>query len=436
MGAVAPNKGKDEFQLITERINHLVNTHSQLSGQISVQMHQLKDFFAIRLFQGGMSAKEIREKLSLYNHPSDWKLLCILVLQIDTIEGTRYREEDTDLLMFAINNIICDLIPEAHRFFSTPIDKSQATLLYCMEEDSDGFEQQAYRHAETIHHTVSQLLDLQVSIGISRCFTYLNHSPKAYREGLEALKYRMRLGPDIIIHINDAQQGQITKPVFPISAAEEIYDAVRMGDLIKANEGLSSFMDDIGKSNLEPRDYHLVFTRLVVDLIRIAEDNGETFQSPGRDEHSLFDQLDQFNAMKDVETWLKNTVISPIIHMLEQRRESQYTRIAEQIMDIIHQKYDTDLTLDLCASFLHYHPSYVKRVFRKGTGTNFSDYLVGYRMKVAKQWLSTSESKISEIAEKLRYHNSQNFIRQFRKLEGITPGQYRKLHENDSETTV
>jgi two-component system response regulator YesN len=434
LGKGKSNKGMDEFQLITERLNKLVSTHSQLSGQISVQMHQLKDFFAIRLFQGAINAKEIREKLAVYNHPSDWKQLCVLVLQIDTIEGTRYREEDTDLLMFAINNIICDLIPEADRFFSTPIDKSQVTLLFNMEENTAGFQQQAYRHAETIQQTINQLLHLQVSIGISRSFSQLNHSAKAYREGLEALKNRMRLGSDIIIHIDDVQQGQIRKPVFPLSAAEELYDAVRMGDLLKANECLSSFMDDVGKSGLTPRDYHMVFTRLVIDLVRIAEDNGENFQSPGRDELSLFDQLDQFNAIRDVEIWLSNTVIAPIIHMLEQRREFQYIKIAEQIMDIIHQKYDTDLTLDLCASLLHYHPSYVKRVFRKGTGTNFSDYLIGYRMKAAKKWLSTTDIKITEIAEKLRYNNSQNFIRQFRKLEGITPGQYRKLHEDDSET--
>jgi AraC-like DNA-binding protein len=33
---------------------------------------------------------------------------------------------------------------------------------------------------------------------------------------------------------------------------------------------------------------------------------------------------------------------------------------------------------------------------------------------------------VKEIAAKLRYNNSQNFIRSFRKIEGMTPGQYRE----------
>ncbi|BFT70618.1 helix-turn-helix domain-containing protein [Paenibacillus sp. P36] len=429
-------KGKDEFQLITERIHKLVSTHTQLTGQLSVQMAQLKDFTVIRLFQGGLSGKEVREKLSLYHEPGDWKLLCVLVLQIDTLEGTRYNGEDSDLLMFAINNIISELIPEANRFFSTPVDKSQVTLLHHSSDNLAEFRSQAYLQAEAIQETIKRLLHLQVSIGISRVYQQLNHSSKAYREGLEALKYRIRLGSELIIHIDDVQQGHIRKPIFPLSAAEELYDAIRMGDYERAYEGLSSIIDEIGRIDLTPRDYQLIFTRLIVDIVRIVEDQGESLQANDGEEYSLFGQLDRLYALKDVELWLKNTVITPTIQLLEQRRETQYTRIAEQIMDIIHEQYDTDLTLDHCASQLHYHPSYVKRVFRKGTGTNFSDYLITYRMKMAKQWLTATEMKISEISDKLRYNNSQNFIRQFRKLEGVTPGQYRKLYESDIEKLV
>lgn len=40
-------------------------------------------------------------------------------------------------------------------------------------------------------------------------------------------------------------------------------------------------------------------------------------------------------------------------------------------------------------------------------------------------YFNESNSKISEIAEKLKYNTPANFIRYFRKLEGTTPGQYR-----------
>jgi len=46
---------------------------------------------------------------------------------------------------------------------------------------------------------------------------------------------------------------------------------------------------------------------------------------------------------------------------------------------------------------------------------------------MAKKWLKETDMKISEIAERLNYANSTGFIRTFRKLTGMTPGQYREI---------
>lgn len=63
---------------------------------------------------------------------------------------------------------------------------------------------------------------------------------------------------------------------------------------------------------------------------------------------------------------------------------------------------------------------------KKEMGVTFSEYLSQYRLKIAKQWLEETDMTIAEIATRLRYNNAQNFIRYFKKLEGITPGRYRK----------
>ncbi|MNJ03635.1 DNA-binding transcriptional regulator AraC [compost metagenome] len=49
-----------------------------------------------------------------------------------------------------------------------------------------------------------------------------------------------------------------------------------------------------------------------------------------------------------------------------------------------------------------------------------------YRFKMAKKWLEETDMPVKDIAARLRYNNSQNFIRSFRKQEGMTPGQYRE----------
>lgn len=80
----------------------------------------------------------------------------------------------------------------------------------------------------------------------------------------------------------------------------------------------------------------------------------------------------------------------------------------------------------MCASVLNFHPVYLSRVFKKETGVNFVDYLMEYRMTVAKRMLESTNDKVSDIAERLRYTNTSAFIRTFRRIVGMTPGQYRE----------
>lgn len=48
-------------------------------------------------------------------------------------------------------------------------------------------------------------------------------------------------------------------------------------------------------------------------------------------------------------------------------------------------------------------------------------------MNMAKSWLENTNLKISDIGEKLKYTNTSAFIRTFRRVTGMTPGQYREL---------
>jgi len=50
-------------------------------------------------------------------------------------------------------------------------------------------------------------------------------------------------------------------------------------------------------------------------------------------------------------------------------------------------------------------------------------------MEQAKMWLEQTDMMVSEIAEKLAYHNTTAFIRTFRRIVGETPGKYRTEHK-------
>jgi len=146
----------------------------------------------------------------------------------------------------------------------------------------------------------------------------------------------------------------------------------------------------------------------------------------------LYDDVFELTTIEEIESWLNAQIIVKMIDTLSIREESQYKNISEKIVHIIQQEFDTDLTLESIAGRLHYNPNYLSSIFRKEMKISFSEYLSSYRHHIAKNWLTETTLSVKEISEKLKYKNPQNFIRSFKKLEGITPGKYRELKNHSA----
>ncbi|MNO82149.1 HTH-type transcriptional regulator YesS [compost metagenome] len=127
---------------------------------------------------------------------------------------------------------------------------------------------------------------------------------------------------------------------------------------------------------------------------------------------------------------LVEQVIYPMVNSMQEKTNSQFRGLSEKITAIVNTEYDQELTLEIIGERLHYNPNYLSRIFKKEYGTAFSEYLVSYRLEVAKKWLIETDMTIKDIAERLQYNNPQNFIRSFRKKEHVTPGIYRKMKQN------
>jgi two-component system response regulator YesN len=421
--------GKDEIELIGEQFSFLHRTQSQMTEQMQLQQQQLQEFFVMKLFRGEVRGYEINEKLEKYGYPLEWKRIVLIIVQIDTLEGTRYREQDYDLLMFAVNNIVGELIPEEQRLQPIVIGQSQATIIGSMKEQREVLISSVYALAEQIQITLGQVLGLKVSVAVSRPLDEWRDTQGAYKEALETLRYLVRTGGASTIlmmdDFNPRNQGQYQFPAQPLA---ELAEAVRSGDKTTALRELKQYISEVLAQNLSQHDFQMAMIRLLVELTRELQNSGYSIQALLEQEHSIFEYILDMKTAEEVEQSFTETILLPTMTILEDRRALRLQLISDKMKQIIEQEYDQDLTLEICAERLNYHPNHLKKVFRKETGVNFSDYVSQFRLNVAKEWLRNTDMKIVEIAERLQYNNSQNFIRYFRKMESMTPGQYREEH--------
>ena len=69
--------------------------------------------------------------------------------------------------------------------------------------------------------------------------------------------------------------------------------------------------------------------------------------------------------------------------------------------------------------------SYLSRAFKRQTGDTPIDYLHKCRLNRAKALLRDTTASVKDIAQAVGYPDSGALLRQMRKYEGVTPGQYR-----------
>ncbi len=112
------------------------------------------------------------------------------------------------------------------------------------------------------------------------------------------------------------------------------------------------------------------------------------------------------------------------------RREPlrQENPLINDVMRYIDANFRQELTLSRAADYFAVSPSHLSRLFKRCSGLNFKQYLTQRRIAEAKRLLEDDpERKIGAIADDIGQPNFALFNRNFKKVTGLTPSEYRKL---------
>lgn len=161
----------------------------------------------------------------------------------------------------------------------------------------------------------------------------------------------------------------------------------------------------------------------------------QEFSSPFvKNAPDLFDLLtkccDEFlmqnNLFRESASALLKLCLIELVRKYTQNTELQ--KVAP-VLEYLHANYqNSDLTNEYIAQIFNYHPYYLSQLFKQCTGKTLHQYLIQYRIKIAKKNLITTDDAINIIAWKSGFHSVAYFIKIFKEQVGVTPKIYRKEH--------
>lgn len=128
---------------------------------------------------------------------------------------------------------------------------------------------------------------------------------------------------------------------------------------------------------------------------------------------------------------LRDYVIRQVQRVITESRSERENRERKPVLEAIaymKEHFTEKITLEDVAATIGFNANYFSELFKKETGENFSNYLLGIRMEKAKQMLRDTKIPVYEIGESVGYKDAKYFSQQFMKVVGVKPAEYRKLY--------
>ncbi len=103
----------------------------------------------------------------------------------------------------------------------------------------------------------------------------------------------------------------------------------------------------------------------------------------------------------------------------------------QQVRAYLHAHYARNVTLDELAALVNFSPYYLLRSFRQVVGLPPHAYLTSVRINHARRLLQAGAS-LADVAASTGFTDQSHLSRHFKRLVGVSPGQYRRAHRHDS----
>ena len=103
-------------------------------------------------------------------------------------------------------------------------------------------------------------------------------------------------------------------------------------------------------------------------------------------------------------------------------------------IQMIHGSFrDPSLRITAIARAVHMSPTHLSRLIKKETGIGFRALCIRLRLAEAKRYLLDPTFSIKEIASLVGFNSTSNFDRDFRRLHGCSPSEWRSQEYSTNE---
>ena len=125
----------------------------------------------------------------------------------------------------------------------------------------------------------------------------------------------------------------------------------------------------------------------------------------------------------DIESYIKDFMKKVFSHS-DFMDVHSFSPLVQEIAFYIMQNYTQKLSVESLAEQFYLSEGHLMRTFKKETSMTVMEFIMGYRIYIARNLLKSKKYKIFEVAEMVGYEDTKYFSKTFKRITGKTPNEY------------
>lgn len=268
-------------------------------------------------------------------------------------------------------------------------------------------------------------LSTVVYCGIGRAVTGIENVHISYNQALNALNTCYITGEEIT-YAEVQVTGYESKIFNNSSFIENMKLAIKSGMTDRAVHYTKELLFNYAKENIND-----------LDGVKITAINISTYIKELLNEMKISYMADlslsgemvlgifKYDKYSDIENTV-TAMVQKACELINEALSSKNNSMVSEIKNYIDENFSNyDLNLKLVADKFYLNSSYLSRIFKKGTGVSFSEYLIKIRMEKAISLLKIQDYKAYQLAQFVGIPDPNYFVKCFKKIVGIPFAEYK-----------
>ncbi len=306
----------------------------------------------------------------------------------------------------------------------------------CFLEKSDSLNdmnQNTQKGIDIIKEIMSTKSDWIYFISIGKPVERIRDVNSSYRDASKRFAERYMLDESFIFYGGNDNSNVLDIGGIDIKMVSQktIFHFLRNGTLVEIDDLVSEYFSSLGEEAMESRLFcqYVLMEALIsgmafLDSMNVSREKAASILGELSDPVRFVDSVDK---AKDYIT----RILKVLIEYRNQVSDKKYTEIIDKAREFIKAQYKNDeMSLQTVASYVNVSSNHFSAIFRKETGETFIDYLTKVRMDNAKDLLTCTSMKTSEIGFEVGYKDPHYFSYIFKKTIGMSPKEYRRMKKD------